>query len=153
LHGNAIVLLRDWTHIIAFVQYFDSPVGPYLERAEATLARGSKYFGPHITRMDVTLEASMREGRRIWGYPKTLRSIEWQRRDSHLNIESDGVWRFRLASWSFPVAFAGWTWQTREEEVKVPCRLNGKARFAWRGRQLALWVEDFTMEVQSPSSL
>jgi hypothetical protein len=151
LHGEAVVLLRDWRRGLALVKYFDSPVGPYLEHAEVTLQRGSKYFGPHVTRMEVSSTHSMREGRRIWGFPKTMQLIAWRRRGAHLEVESDAVWRFRLASWKFPVALAGWTWQNRDgEEVKVPCHLSGTARLAWRGRQWALFVDNFTLDVLAP---
>src|SRR5687767_13821084 len=79
LTGEALVMLRDVKTVLALVNYHTSPVGPYRELAEASLMRRSKYFGPSVSRMWVDSADSMREGRAIWGFPKTLHPMAWKR--------------------------------------------------------------------------
>jgi hypothetical protein len=80
-----------------------------------------------------------------------VRPIEWQRHGRRLEIESDGVWRFRLAGTGMPLALAGWSWQNCDgQDVKVPFRITGRAYPAWRGRQWAWFIENFTLDVLEP---
>lgn len=158
LTGEALVLLRDAKTVLALVNYHTSPVGPYRELAEATLMRRSKYFGPSVLKMWVDSVDSMREGRAIWGFPKTLHPLAWRREERKIEFRaSDGDkvlwWRARTIGPSFPIAVRGFCVQELNgQAVKVPISFRGRARLALRGKQLAIAVNEFTMSVEAPQA-
>ncbi|MDF2440244.1 MAG: hypothetical protein JWN98_1228 [Abditibacteriota bacterium] len=155
LTGEALMMLRDARSVLALVNYYTSPVGPYRELAVGTMMRKGNYFGPSVTQMWVDSAASMREGRAIWVFPKTLHSMLWQRdgqRIAFRAVEAGKVlwWRARTFGPAFPIALHGFCVQElNTRAVKVPVRVSGRARLAWRAQQLALAVE-FTMVVEAP---
>lgn len=156
LTGEALVMLRDAKTVLALVNYHTSPVGPYHELAEACLVRRSKYFGPSVLKMWVDSADSMREGRAIWGFPKTLHSMVWERDSQSIEFraaDGDKVlwWRVRAVGPTFPIALRGFcVQQLNDRAVKVPVSFRGRARLAWRGKQLVMAVEEFVMTVEAP---
>ena len=148
LRGDAVALLASPFSVRLLVNYAQSPVGPYLEHALATLT----LRGPHVFQMSVNLEASMRGGRAIWGFPKTLEPLEWTRAGDRFTFVRAGK-PFRVRAWgpSFPLALPFWTAQCKNGTwVLVPGRIRARVRLAFRGAQLALWLGSFSMEIKAP---
>ena len=120
--------------------------------------RRSKYFGPSVLKMWVDSADSMREGRAIWGFPKTLHSMAWKRDSQSIEFraaDGDKVlwWRVRVVGPTFPIALRGFCVQELNgRAVKVPIEFRGRARLALRGKQLAIAVEEFEMKVEAPQN-
>ena len=133
------------------VDYRDSPVGPYREHALVSLT----WRGPHVFQMSVDLEASRIGGREIWGFPKTLENLAWKRRGKRLEFrrESQKIY-LRAVGPSFPLALAFWTVQSLNgRDVRVPGQIKARGRLAFRGRQIAVLVEDFWMKFNPTHAL
>ena len=148
LTGTAIVLPLGWRGVLSLVHYETSPVGPYDELAVGVLTRR----GPSVAEMGVTSEASRQGGRKIWGFPKELRPLSWQRHRGRVIFKAGHqVWRVRPWGPSCPVSLPFWTVQTLDgHPVRVPCHVQGRARLAFQGRRWALIVENFEMVVAPP---
>jgi hypothetical protein len=151
LRGAALVMLdksSDGLRLLALVHYSDSPVGTYDERAVVALTRR----GPSVIEMQVTSVDSMRGGRINWGYPKTLARLRWQRHNGRVVFTTQqGRLRARACGPAFPVRLRAWSAQTLHgHPVRVPFRLQGRARLAFVGRRIALLVEPFFMRVEPP---
>ena len=151
LHGEAVAFLASPLQVRLLVNYRDSPVGPYREHALAKLTRR----GPHVFQMSVDLEASKIGGRAIWGFPKTLENLAWKARGNRGEFQRESqVFRWRKFGPDFPLAMSFWTIQNRHgAEVQVPGQIRARARLAFRGRQLALSVENFWMKFDAPIPL
>ncbi|HEX8833952.1 MAG TPA: hypothetical protein VF719_07110 [Abditibacteriaceae bacterium] len=149
LRGEAFVLLDRVHPILCLVKYEDSPVGSYLELAGVRLTWG----GPSVVSMPVNSLAAREGGRRGWGFPKELADLRWEQHGERVTFRAGKtVWRFRGFGPSFPIALSAWTVQTHNGEiVRVPVRVAGKARFAFRGRQLALWLREMQLDVLEAS--
>ena len=151
LRGAALVLLDKsdgGLRLLALVHYDDSPVGAYDERAVVAVTRR----GPSVVEMQVTSADSMRDGRANWGYPKTLARLSWQRRDKRAVFTADGKsLRARACGPAFPVCLRAWSAQTLDgRPVRAPFQLQGRTRFAFVGRRIAVLVEPFFMRVEPP---
>ena len=145
LRGAAMVLPQGIVRALALVHYEASPVGPYDELAVIALTRR----GPSVVEMQVTSEAAMNGGRRIWGYPKRLAPLRWQQRGQRV-LFSAGKKCWRLRPWgpSLPLRIRSWTAQVLDGHlVRVPVRLRGRVRMGWNGRRIALLVESMEMTV------
>lgn len=151
LTGQAVAFLAGPLRARLLVNYASSPVGPYLEHALSV----PTLRGPRVVQMSVDLEASRVGGRKIWGYPKTLEILSWQREGDRLVFRrEDQIFRLRIWGPSFPIAFPFWTVQTLDgADVRVPANIKARARLASRGRQIALFVEDFEMRFEPPQSI
>ena len=151
LTGQAVALLASPTSARLLVNYKTSPVGPYLEHALVTLTRR----GPHVFQMSVTLAASMRGGREIWGFPKTLENLSWQENGARVVFRRENqTFRVRACGPQFPLALPFWTVQKHNgRDVRVPGRIQATAQLAFRGRGLALLLPDFTMTIEPPLPL
>jgi hypothetical protein len=133
---------------LALVHYDSSPVGTYNELALAVLTRR----GPTVVHMPVTSQASMIGGRRIWGFPKTLADLRWQR-DGERVIFTTGKnqWRARAGGPRISLRLrASSTQQLNGEWVRVPFEITGRVRLAFSGRRLAVLLETFEMVVHPP---
>jgi hypothetical protein len=132
----------------ALVHYTHSPVGVYNEVAVAALTQR----GLSVVDMPVNLEASRVGGRAGWGYPKSLAAIEWHQHSNRVLVRFEGrVWRARVFGPLFPVRLSASTAQTLNgEDVRAPFHIAGRARLAWNGRRLALFVEEFQLLVSPP---
>ena len=151
LHGEAIALLASPFSLRLLVDYRDSPVGPYREHALAQMT----WRGPHVFQMSVDLEASKIGGRTIWGFPKALEYLAWIRCENRVEFRRESqIFRVRKMGPSFPIALAFWTIQNLNgADVRVPGQIRARARLGFRGRQIALCVEDFWMKFDAPASL
>ncbi len=151
LHGEAALFLASPFRARLLVNYRDSPVGPYLEHALCEVTRR----GPHVFQMSVDLEASKTGGREIWGFPKTLENLGWKRRGAGLEFRRESQkFRLRIVGPSFPLALAFFTIQNlRGADVRVPGNIRARARIGFRGRQIAVFVEDFEMKFNGPVPL
>lgn len=149
LRGDAAAFLASPCSVRLLVRYAQSPVGPYEEHALATLTRR----GPHVFEMSVNLLDSMIGGRTIWGFPKTLETLSWQRRGPRILFRrEDQTFRVRGVGPAFPLSLAFWTAQRKDDEwVRVPGQIQGRARFGFRGRQLALILEGFDLLIEPPA--
>ena len=150
LSGRAVAFLAAPLTARLLVNYQTSPVGPYLEHA---LARPT-LRGPHVFQMGVNLEASKRGGREIWGFPKTLESLEWRQSGEQLSFRRENqTFRLRTFGPQFPLWLPFWSAQTLNgNAVRVPGRIRARAQLAWRGRQLALFLREFEMTIEPPVS-
>ncbi len=150
LHGEAAIMLASPFCTRLLVNYRDSPVGAYREHALARLT----WRGPHVFQMSVDLVASMIGGRKIWGFPKTLETLSWKKRENRLEFRRKSqVFRLKSVGPSFPLALGFWTVQSLNgREVRVPGQIRARARLAFRGRQIGLMVEDFEMRFEGPVS-
>ncbi len=151
LTGQAVAFLATPATLRLLVNYASSPVGPYLEHALSV----PTWRGPRVVQMSVNLEASKIGGRTIWGYPKTLESLDWQSDGERLIFRRENQ-EFRLRFWgpTFPIASPFWTIQTLNgADVRVPAQLKATARLAFRGRQLALFLPEFAMTFEPPQPI
>lgn len=151
LHGEAAAFLSAPFQVRLLVNYRDSPVGPYLEHAGAKMT----IRGPHVFQMSVNLEASKRGGRAIWGFPKELETLRWEKSGSRVEFRRESqVFRLRAFGPRFPLALRFWTIQFRDETpVRVPGEISGTARWGFRGRQLALVLDEFEMKIEASQPL
>ncbi len=147
LTGNAALLLSN-SGGAALVRYQTSPVGAYEEFARCVLTKR----GPRVVEMLVTSEKARRGGIENWGFPKQLADLRWQQRAKRIEFrKGDAVYRLRAFGPRIPLCVRFFCVQTlNNQEVRVPFSLRGKARLAWRGRQIALLVEDFVFDVEAP---
>lgn len=150
LQGEAVAFLASPFSVRLLVRYASSPVGPYLEHALATLVRR----GPHVFQMSVDLEDSMIGGREIWGFPKTLESLGWSEGGNRIVFRRESqIFRVRAFGPSFSLVTPFWTAQQKGEQwLRVPGKIGGRARLAFRGRQLALVLSSFWMEIEEPQT-
>lgn len=148
LTGQAISFLASPLKLRLLVNYASSPVGPYLEHAISV----PTWLGPRVVQMSVDSEASKNGGREIWGYPKTLEQLSWERDGNRLVFRRENqIFRLRIWGPSFPIAAPFWTAQTLNgADVRVPASLKARARLASRGRQLAIFLEEFAMTFEPP---
>ena len=63
--------------LLVAARYTDSPVGPYLELAVASPARLGPRPGVCVTTMVVNSSDSQAGGRRNWGFPKEVSTLQW----------------------------------------------------------------------------
>ena len=147
LRGSGVLLLSDARRALALalVPYEASPVGGSDEFAVIEFS----LRGPRVTEMPVNSPASRDAGRALWGFPKTLQKLSWNRKKRHIVFQGEReTFRFRIARFSFPISAKAWTNQTLNgREVRVPCRVSGHARIAFRGKQWALFMEEFELQV------
>ena len=150
LNGSGVLLLRDMKSALALVHYESSPVGAYDELAVIQLS----WRGPSVVEMLVTSEASRQAGRALWGFPKELGNLSWRQNEWRIVFQKGReVFRFRVFGFSFPLRAKAWTNQVLNgQNVRVPCAIEGRARIAFRGQQLALVLEDFQMQVFPPTT-
>ena len=148
LRGKGVLLLRGAKSATACIQYADSPVGAYEEFAIIELS----LRGPSVVEMPVTSEASRRAGRALWGFPKELGSLAWRQNGARIEFQKEReIFRFRALKFSFPVRAKAWTNQfLNGQNVRVPVSIQGRARLAFRGKQCALFLESFEMQVFPP---
>ena len=151
LHGEAVAFLAAPFRVRLLVRYSDSPVGPYLEHALAKMTRR----GPHVFEMSVNLEESKRGGREIWGFPKELETLNWKKSASRVEFRRETqVFRLRAFGPRFPLALRFWTVQfLNQRPVRVPGKLSATAHLAFRGRQIALILDEFEMTIEPPHPL
>jgi hypothetical protein len=148
---GSMALLWSQRGTIMLVHYESSPVGPYDEWARGVLTGQ----GPRIVEMLVTSEHSRRGGRENWGFPKQLAHLHWQQRGKRIEFQSESrMYRFRACGPRFPLSAGGFCVQTLNgQDVRVPLKIKGQARLAWRGRQVALLVENFVFHVDWPEPI
>ncbi len=148
LRGQAVAFLASPTSLRLLVHYLESPVGRYDEHALATLTRR----GPHVFQMSVNLEDSMIGGRTIWGFPKTLEALAWNRTANRVTFaRQTQPFRVRAFGPTFPLALRFWTAQQKDGVWnRVPGGIEGHARLAFRGPQLALFLDSFSMTIEPP---
>jgi len=148
LRGQAVAFLASPPSVRLLVHYLESPVGAYDEHALATLTRR----GPHVFQMSVNLEDSMIGGRTIWGFPKTLESLAWSRSGNRVSFRRESrEFRVRALGPMFPLVLPFWTAQQKDGVWnRVPGHIQGRARLAFRGPQLALWLDSFSMTIEPP---
>lgn len=148
LSGSGVLLLRDASSVLALVHYDSSPVGAYDEFAVTELSRR----GPSVMEMLVTSEASRQAGRELWGFPKELANLSWRQNAQRIVFQKKGeCFRFRATGFSFPLKAKAWTNQILNgQNVRVSCAIEGRARLAFRGKQIALILENFEMRVFPP---
>ena len=148
LNGRGVLLLRDATSALALVHYDHSPVGAYDEFAVIELS----WRGPSVTEMLVTSEASRQAGHALWGFPKELGNLNWQRNGRRIMFQKEReIFRFRAFGFSFPLRAEAWTNQILNgKNVRVPCAIEGRAKLAFRGKQIAVLLEDFELQVFPP---
>lgn len=151
LTGQAVAFFAAPLTLRLLVNYASSPVGSYLEHALSV----PTWLGPRVVQMSVDLEASKIGGREIWGYPKTIENLSWKRDGKHLIFRREKqTFQLRICGPSFPIVAPFWTVQTlRGADVRVPARIQARARLAFRGRQIALFVEEFAMTFEPPQPL
>ena len=151
LTGQAVAFLASPFTLRLLVNYASSPVGSYLEHALAV----PTWLGPRVIRMSVDSELSKIGGRAIWGYPKTLENLSWQRDGKHLVFRREKqTFRLRICGPSFPIAAPFWTVQTLNgENVRVPAHIKARVKLAFRGRQIAIFVEEFSMTFEPPQPI
>lgn len=151
LTGQAVAFLAMPLTLRLLVNYASSPVGPYLEHALSV----PTWLGPRVVQMSVDSQASKIGGREIWGYPKTLENLIWQRDGQHLIFRRENqVFRLRICGPSFPVNLPFWTIQTLNgADVRVPAHIKARVKLAFRGRQVALFVQEFAMTFEPPQPL
>jgi len=94
-------------------------------------------------------------GRANWGFPKQLRSLEWERNGAMVAFRSPRRrWRVRPCGPSFPIRLHLWTVQVLDgQRVRVPVNISGRVRPAFQGRRIALLMESFEMTVLPPLPL
>ena len=143
LTGQAVAFLAAPLTLRLLVNYDSSPVGPYLEYALCV----PTWLGPRVVQMSVNSQLSKIGGREIWGYPKTLENLSWQREGDRLIFRRENqTFRLRICGPSIPIALPFWTIQTLDgENVRVPARIKARLRFAFRERQIAIFAEHFEM--------
>jgi hypothetical protein len=148
LRGVGVLLLRDWKSLLALIFYEDSPVGPYNEYSVLQWQNG----GPSVTEMCVDSPASREAGRALWGFPKELADLEWQSGGSHITFRRESEYfRFRACGFALPFRLKVWTNQILDgRRVRVPLEVSGHVGLAFRGRQWALVLEEFEMQVFAP---
>lgn len=158
LRGASFVTLqrvsirRGGIAVLALVRYDESPVGAYLERAVAVMTRR----GPSVIEMQVSSPASMRGGRRGWGYPKTLADLTWRETNEMTVFNArlqnrEHIYRARAFGPSFPIRVRAWSAQTLNgKDVRAPFQLRGRARLAKVNRRLGVCIESFEMRVLPP---
>ena len=136
---------------VMLVHYDSSPVGPYDEWAHGVLTRQ----GPRIVEMMVTSENSMRAGRENWGFPKRLANVHWRQYEKRIEFQTESeIYHLRVWGPHFPLNAKGFCVQTLNgQDVRVPMQIQGQARLAWRGRQVALLVEKFVFHVDWPEPI
>jgi hypothetical protein len=133
---------------LALVHYDHSPGRTYNELALAVLTAR----GPSVVQMPVTSPASMIGGRRIWGFPKSLAHLHWQRQGNRITFRTGKKqWRARAVGPRIPLRLrASSTQKLNGEWVRVPFEITGHVRLAWYGRRLAVLLEAFEMVVHPP---
>ena len=138
----------DFKSAIACVHYETSPVGAYDEFAVIELS----LRGPSVVEMPVTSEASRQAGRELWGFPKELGNLSWRQSAQRIVFQKEGeTFRFRSMKFSFPIRAKAWTNQVLNgQNVRVPCAIQGRARLAFRGKQISVLLGNFTLEVFPP---
>ncbi len=148
LRGEAVAFLASPTSVRLLVHYLESPVGAYDEHALATLTKR----GPHVFQMSVNLVESMIGGRAIWGFPKTLEALEWKQNGKRITFAREKQrFRVRALGPTFFLALPFWTAQEKDGVWnRVPGCIKGRARLAFRGLQLALFLESFSMTIEPP---
>ena len=149
LAGSALLFLHSWRSTLALVHYDRSPVGAYNELAVVCWTRR----GLAVTTMLVDSSASMHGGRANWGFPKRLAPLHWEREGRRARFEySPRIWRARCWGPALPLRVTARVTQVLHgRAVRVPVRLQGRARLAWRGRQIGVFVDEFAMTVLPPS--
>lgn len=159
LRGSALVMLtrlapRHRTQSLlsfgvrALVHYEYSPVGAYDEMAIAVLSK----YGPTIVQMPVTSPDSVIGGRANWGFPKTLLRISWKKRGKRIEFHSPHqTFRARVFGISIPIKVRlASTQMFNQKRVRVPVAIGGRARLAFCGRQISVFIENFEMVVGVP---
>jgi hypothetical protein len=102
--------------------------------------------------MYVDSSQSRDAGRALWGFPKVLSDLQWKSGRSHITFRKEQEYfRVRAVGFSLPFRVRAWTVQVLEGAlVRVPVEVSGRAKLGFRGRQLALILEAFEMQVYAP---
>jgi hypothetical protein len=105
--------------------------------------------------MQVDSHASWRGGRRGWGFPKTFTTIVWQRRGNRMKVRANGeTFRWRAVGPAIPISLRAFTVQRfRGEDVRVPVVVAGRARLAWRAKQIGVVLGDMKLAVAPPETI
>ncbi|RYG66149.1 hypothetical protein EON80_16000 [bacterium] len=148
LRGEAVALLAPSFRLRLLVNYHESPVGPYREHALVSFG----WRGPSVTQMSVDSLNSVVWGRRNWGFPKVFEPLRWVTKAKHICFErSTSRFRIRKTCLRFPLALPFWTIQNLDGRiVRVPATLIGQARIGFRGRQIAIILDEFDATFLSP---
>jgi hypothetical protein len=137
--------------VLALLRYHSSPVGAYLETA--CLSFGAQ--GPSVVEMQVDNLAALQGGQSGWGFPKVGAMLAQQAEGRHSSFFANG-WRWRVRAWgpACTIAFDAFTVQTHQgRRVRVPVRLHGSVRLGFCGRQWALVLPRFELQVLPPRPL
>ncbi len=134
------------------VNYHSSPVGPYLEHALVKFKYANGALAPHVFQMSVNLEASKIGGRTIWGFPKTLEELSWGEKGNRIEVlREDEKFNIRGFGPKLPVRLSFVTLQELNGEwLKVSGQISAKCQGAFRGRQFAIIISDFSLVIAPP---
>ena len=135
----------------ALVHYDSSPVGAYDEFAIIALTNR----GLSVVEMFVNSEDAMIGGRRGWGFPKQLAHLSWRQRGARIEFQlEEKIVRFLATRIWFRLSLRGFViQQLNGENVRVPVKIRGHARIAFHGKQIALMMEGFEMQVLPPQGM
>jgi len=152
LTGEAIGFIASPLSFRLLVNYHSSPVGPYLEHALVKLKYEKGVLAPHVFQMSVNLEASKIGGRTIWGFPKTLEELSWREESNRIEVIREGE-QFNIRGFGpkLPVRLSFVTLQELNGEwLKVPGQISAKCQGAFRGKQFALIISEFSLVIDPP---
>lgn len=175
-HGLRPLTFRGRT--LASVVVFDyrrTSIGPYRELALNVGVIGNGRIGAWVDQLPVTTQVSCDAGRRFWGFPKWVTSIDWRQDErsiraqigAELAVEARRSW---LPALRLPLSFTTFTAidgrlvrtrvraRGRVHVVPRSCarlQLVASSRLAARVKALdfnpepmfALWIEDFRSEL------
>lgn len=110
----------------AFVEYLESPVGPYREVFAGPVVRGTGLPALHVPFIAVDSVPSVHGGRTHWGLPKTLAAFTGDVGAGRATAEGDG--------WSVQVDAAGAGLPVPLAAAFAGLQQAGRARVAVRGR-------------------
>ena len=153
LTGHAVALPEFGFRVRLLVNYWASPVGPYLENAVLKLT----WRGLTITHMGVTNEATRVAGRELWGFPKTLEFLGCAASPDGVDFwegepgAGGQTWHIVSQGRTHPVRLRFHTVQRREGEstwVRVPGRVAGRFRLGRSGLRPAVVVTEFELVME-----
>ena len=150
LTGSAALLLSK-SGGVALVHYENSPVGAYDEWARGVWT----VRGPRVVEMPVTSDEARIGGIENWGFPKQLANLRWQQNGQRIEFHKGAqIFNLRAFGPRFPISLCFFCVQTlHQQQVRVPFKIKGTARLAWRGRQIALLLEEFVFDVEAPQMI
>ena len=112
----------------AFVDYLDSPVGPYREVFAGPLVRGARRPAVHIPFIAVDSLPSVHGGRAHWGLPKAVARFDGDVGAGRVRADGDGWWiAARAAPTGVPVPLLG-TFANAQTTGRAAVVLRGRGR-------------------------